>query len=103
MRSPAARINSSGSRSHSLWLRRSMTVFSGPPDRPEILPMGSVIEQMTVLESAVLAHRIRITAGDVQATAVLNQSDTARAIWAALPIEARGSTWGDEIYFGIPV
>ena len=58
---------------------------------------------MTVLESAVLAHRIRITAGDVQATAVLNQSDTARAIWAALPIEARGSTWGDEIYFGIPV
>jgi uncharacterized protein len=58
---------------------------------------------MTVLESAVLAHRIRITAGDVQATAVLNQSETARAIWAALPIEARGSTWGDEIYFGIPV
>jgi len=28
---------------------------------------------------------------------------TARQIIAALPIEARASTWGDEIYFGIPV
>ncbi len=48
-------------------------------------------------------RRIRITAGSVSATAVLNDSDTANAIWDALPIEARGNTWGDEIYFGIPV
>jgi len=47
--------------------------------------------------------RIRITAGDVSVTATLNDSATARAIWGALPIEARASTWGDEIYFGIPV
>ncbi len=47
--------------------------------------------------------RIRITAGGVSATATLNDSPTAQAIWAALPIEARASTWGDEIYFGIPV
>ncbi len=46
---------------------------------------------------------IRITAGAVSATATLNDSPTADAIWAALPISARGSTWGDEIYFGIPV
>ncbi|PYN43543.1 MAG: hypothetical protein DMD95_13480 [Candidatus Rokuibacteriota bacterium] len=26
---------------------------------------------------------------------------TGRAIWDALPIEAKGETWGDEIYFGI--
>jgi hypothetical protein len=56
-----------------------------------------------VLESAVLANRIRITAGDIAAAASLNDSATAIAIWEALPIEARGSTWGDEIYFGIPV
>jgi hypothetical protein len=56
-----------------------------------------------MLESAVLPNRIKITAGDVTATATLNESGTAQAIWAALPIEARGSTWGDEIYFGIPV
>ena len=46
---------------------------------------------------------IRITAGKVQADAVLNDSPTATKIWDALPIEARGNTWGDEIYFSIPV
>lgn len=46
---------------------------------------------------------IRITAGDVTATATLNDTDTARRIWSALPIEAQASTWGEEIYFGIPV
>jgi len=48
-------------------------------------------------------RRIRITAGDVTATATLNESPTANEIWDALPITARGNTWGDEIYFGIPV
>lgn len=46
---------------------------------------------------------IRITAGKVQATASLNDSPTADAIWNALPITARASTWGDEIYYSIPV
>ena len=35
--------------------------------------------------------------------AELNQSQTAQKIWDALPIEARGNTWGEEIYFSIPV
>ena len=47
--------------------------------------------------------RIRITATPVVMEAELNQSQTAERIWAALPIEARGNTWGDEIYFSIPV
>lgn len=46
---------------------------------------------------------IRIIAGKVEATAELNDSRMADAIWDALPLEARGSTWGDEIYFSIPV
>lgn len=50
-----------------------------------------------------MPRRIRIIAGSIVATAELNTSPTADAIWTALPIEARGSTWGDEIYFGIPV
>jgi len=48
-------------------------------------------------------RKIRITAGKVSAEAILNDSPTATKIWEALPIEGRGNTWGDEIYFAIPV
>ena len=44
-------------------------------------------------------RRIKITAGDVQVTALLNDSSTAGLVWSALPIRASGNTWGDEIYF----
>ena len=47
--------------------------------------------------------RIRITAAPVVMEAELNQSQTAQQIWEVLPIEVRGNTWGDEIYFSIPV
>jgi hypothetical protein len=46
---------------------------------------------------------IRISAGPVTVFASLGDSPTARAVLAALPITGRASTWGDEIYFGIPV
>ena len=48
-------------------------------------------------------RQIEISAGDVIVTAVLNDSDTADELSAALPITARAQTWGDEIYFSIPV
>ncbi len=48
-------------------------------------------------------RQIQITAGDVTVVASLNDSPTADALWEALPISASGQTWGDEIYFGIPV
>jgi len=35
--------------------------------------------------------------------AELNDIRTASADWDALPIQANGSTWGDEVYFRIPV
>ena len=51
----------------------------------------------------VAERKIRITAGRVSAEATLNDSPTASKIWEALPLEGRGNTWGEEIYFSIPV
>ena len=50
-----------------------------------------------------MAKQIRITVGDISAQAELNETETAKAIWEALPIDGRANTWGDEIYFSIPV
>ena len=50
-----------------------------------------------------MEKKIKIKAGTVEAEAVLNDSATAQKIWGSLPIEARVDTWGDEIYFAIPV
>jgi uncharacterized protein len=50
-----------------------------------------------------MAKEIRITAGAVVVNAQLNDSSTATAILMALPIRGNVRTWGDEIYFPIPV
>ncbi len=46
---------------------------------------------------------IRVKAGAVEVLAELNQSRTAAALLAILPVKARASTWGDEIYFDVPL
>lgn len=50
-----------------------------------------------------MSRKVRITVGEVHLTAELEDTETARRIWEALPLEATGSRWGDEIYFEIPV
>lgn len=50
-----------------------------------------------------MAKKIKIRAGDVEMEAELNDSRTAEAIGKALPIKASANTWGEEIYFSIPV
>ena len=50
--------------------------------------------------------KITITVGDERFDATLDEQgapETVRAILDALPIEGQANTWGDEIYFGIPV
>ena len=48
-------------------------------------------------------RRMRVSSGDVSVMAVLNDSPTAGLLWEALPVTGRAQTWGDEIYFSIPV
>ena len=50
-----------------------------------------------------MPHSITISAGPVELSAELHDSTTAQAIWSALPLSIAGNTWGDEIYFRIPV
>lgn len=50
-----------------------------------------------------MSYRITIGAGPVTAEAELNDTPTARRIWEELPVAGRANTWGDEIYFQIPV
>lgn len=48
-------------------------------------------------------RRIRIEAQGVSLLAELDDTPTARSIWEALPFDGTASTWGDEVYFEIPV
>lgn len=50
-----------------------------------------------------MKRQIRITAGKVDARAELNDTKTADAIWKALPLKSKADTWGDEVYFEIPI
>jgi hypothetical protein len=47
--------------------------------------------------------RIRIAWPKGSLAATLDDTPTARALVAALPVNARAQTWGEEVYFEIPV
>ena len=50
-----------------------------------------------------MERRIKIISGTVEVTGFLSDCPTAAAIWNAMPIKSTANTWGDEIYFSIPV
>ncbi len=50
-----------------------------------------------------MSKRIKLTVGEVEVYGELNETQTADLIWKSLPIESRISTWGEEIYFSIPL
>lgn len=48
-------------------------------------------------------NKVMISTGDVTLIGELNDSTTAREIWNLLPVEGAAKTWGEEIYFEIPL
>ena len=50
-----------------------------------------------------MSRKITVKVENIRIDAELNDSETARRIWEALPIENKVNTWGDEIYFSIPI
>ena len=56
-----------------------------------------------MVDRRIMSNRIYIKSGPLQLEATLNDTDLAASLWNALPISAAANTWGDEIYFGIPV
>jgi hypothetical protein len=48
-------------------------------------------------------HEIRIATDKIEMLATLADTPTAERIWDALPIESTVNTWGQEIYFSIPI
>ena len=50
-----------------------------------------------------MSYKILIQAGDITIEGVLDDTPTAAAVWEKLPLTGKANTWGDEIYFAIPV
>ncbi len=50
-----------------------------------------------------MGEKILIRSGKIEIDAELNDSPTALALFTALPLSAEAKTWGDEIYFQVPV
>ena len=48
-------------------------------------------------------NKIKIKFDQQTFTAELSESPTAAAIWEQLPIQSQVNTWGEEIYFEVPV
>lgn len=50
-----------------------------------------------------MSRKLTITINEHVMQVCLRNTDTADAIFAALPMESSVQTWGDEVYFSVPV
>ncbi len=50
-----------------------------------------------------MARKLKLTIGEVVAEVELNETETAKRIFEAVPFESSANTWGEEVYFSTPV
>jgi hypothetical protein len=50
-----------------------------------------------------MPEQLRITIGDVSLTVTCRDTPTARAVAEACPLTGAARTWGEELYFGVPL
>ncbi len=50
-----------------------------------------------------MKRKIKITVGKLELEGWLNETKTAARVFESLPVNSTVNTWGDEIYFTIPV
>lgn len=48
-------------------------------------------------------EKVRIKIGPIELVALLRETPTAKMILSALPLQSTVKTWGDEVYFEVPV
>jgi hypothetical protein len=50
-----------------------------------------------------MRRELKITVGELEARAWLNDTDTASKVFGILPLSSEVNVWGEEIYFAIPL
>ncbi len=48
-------------------------------------------------------RKVKLTSGSVELVAELRNTPTAEAILGSLPVRSKARTWGEELYFSVPV
>ena len=48
-------------------------------------------------------RKMSFTSGSITIDGILNETETAKKIWSSLPLDSSVNTWGDEIYFSVPI
>lgn len=73
------------------------------PERSSLFRMTEPVPNLYAVSEEGPMQEILITAGPVSVRAVLHNTPTAREIGKVLPLHGITQTWGEEVYFTIPI
>ena len=65
--------------------------------------MSQVLIPIIETGGVLIMTHIRIQIGEIEIYGTVNDSDVAKSVVSVLPINSSFNTWGDEIYFPIPI